>query len=90
MSFFDVFNKKPQVENISLQRIIPRMKKYKIDTVYVTTSRNCPLCKQYNRKKYSFYGWNKHYQKFPEFLYQRKCPQCSCCIGVTIDVLSSK
>lgn len=74
----------PPVENISLNRLIPKMKEWKIDTVFVTTSNRCPVCKIYERKIYSFYGWNRKYSKLPEFLYQNKCPTCNCSIGVSM------
>lgn len=72
------------VENISLQRLIPKMREWKTDTVYISTSCNCPVCKPYNKKYYSFYGWNKKYPKAPDFILQRKCPKCGCSIGVTM------
>lgn len=84
MGIFNFFGRKPKVENLSLQRIIPKCKEWKIDTLFVTTNSACPACKQYNRKIYSLYGWNKTFPKYPEFLYQRKCPACQNCIGVNI------
>lgn len=90
MGLFNIFERKTPIENVSLQRIIPQIKKWKMDTVYISTSQNCPLCKKYNHKHYSLYGWNKKYPKLPEFLYQRKCPECDTCIGATLDVMHSK
>lgn len=80
-------SQQPKVENISIQRLIPQIKKWKIDTVFITTSNNCTFCKQYNRKYYSLYGWNKKYDKLPEFLLQRKCPHCGKIIGATMKIL---
>lgn len=90
MSLVDIFSKKPKIENTSLQRILPRMKEWKKDTVCASTNRNCSLCGKYNLMRYSFYGWNKKYQRLPELLYLKKCPKCNCYIGMTIDILHSK
>lgn len=90
MGLFNIFEHKTPIENVSLQHILPQIKKWKLDTVCISTSRNCSLCKKYNHKRYSLYGWNKKYPKFPEFLYQSKCPQCGNYIGVTLDVMHSK
>ena len=90
MSLVDIFSKKPKIENTSLQRILTRMKEWQKDTARVSTHRNCSLCGKYNLMRYSFYGWNKKYQRLPELLYLKKCPKCNCYIGMTIDILHSK
>ncbi len=72
------------IENISLKRLIPKCKEWKIDTLYVSTSNRCSTCKQYNKKIYSLYGWNKKYKKLPDFLLQRNCPECNCNIGFSM------
>lgn len=74
----------PKIENISIQRLVPKLKEWKIDTLFISTSRICPLCSQYNRKVYSLYGWNKRYAKIPDILLKQKCPGCACSIGVTL------
>lgn len=84
MLLFNIFKGKPKIENIQLQRILPKCKEWKIDTLFVSTSRNCSTCKPYNRQIYSLYGWNKKYPKLPTFLYQRKCPDCEKFIGINI------
>ncbi len=73
-----------KIENISLNRLIPKCKERKIDTVFITTSRNCSYCSKYNRKIYSIYGWNKKYPKLPEFLYTTKCPHCGKSMGASL------
>lgn len=88
MNLFNIFNSKSQIENVSLQRILPDIKKRKIDTVFVSTNRNCSLCSKYNQKIYSLYGWSKKYPNFPDFLYQRTCPQCKTFIGITLNPLA--
>lgn len=85
--FKSTSTQQPVIENISIQRCIPKMKEWKIDVLFITTSRNCSTCKQYNRKYYSFYGWNKKYDKIPDFLLQRKCPDCGNVIGATMKIL---
>lgn len=80
----NIFSDNPSIENPSIQRLIPKCKEWKTDTLYISTSRNCPLCKQYNCKVFSLYGWNKKYKKLPDFLLQRKCPECGCSIGATL------
>lgn len=77
----------PIVENISIQRLIPNIKQWKNDVLFISTSCKCPTCKQYNRKYYSLYGWNKKYSKLPDFLLQRKCPDCGTIIGATMKIL---
>lgn len=71
------------LENICIQRTIPKMKEWKVDTLIISTRKTCATCKIYNQKIYSFYGWNKKYDKLPEFLYQRRCPECDCSIGAS-------
>lgn len=72
------------IENPSLQRLVPKCKKWKIDTLFIVTRKNCPLCSQYNRKVYSLYGWNNKYPRLPDFLLKRNCPSCKVCIGASI------
>ncbi len=50
---------KSNVDNISIKRLLPKIKEWKIDTLLIVTSSQCPVCQKYNRKIYSFYGWNK-------------------------------
>lgn len=73
-----------KIENISIQRLVPKCKQWKIDTLHISTSRNCPYCKPYNRKIYSLYGWDNRYEKIPDFLLQQKCPKCGHSIGATL------
>lgn len=80
----NIFPIQTKIENINIQRLIPKCKEWKIDTLNISTSRNCPCCKKYNGKVFSLYGWNKKYEKLPDFLFQRKCPECGCSIGVTL------
>ncbi len=82
-----LFSRAPKIENVSLQRLIPKVKKWKMDTLSISTSRNCPLCSKYNLKTYSLYGWNKKYPKLPDFLYRRACPTCGKSIGITMKIL---
>lgn len=77
-----------KTQNRDLQRAISKAKQYKIDTVLISTYRNCPLCGDYNLKTYSIYGWNRNFPKLPSFLHQRTCPQCEKLIGVSIDILA--
>ncbi|MDE7309583.1 MAG: hypothetical protein K1W19_14215 [Lachnospiraceae bacterium] len=72
------------IENISINRLIPNCKESKQDTLIFSTSRNCPECKKYNKKVYSLYGWNKKYLKVPEILLRRTCPACNKVIGASI------
>lgn len=74
----------PIIENISVQRLIPKCKEWKTDTLLITTRKSCPLCKQYNRKVYSLYGWSKKYPKIPDVLLKQKCPECGGSIGATL------
>ena len=90
MGLFNTFGHKQEIKNISLQRSLPKMQAWKIDTICASTSRNCSLCAQYNHKTYSFYGWNKKYPRLPALLYQRTCPQCGKIIGITMNLLNSK
>ena len=85
--FKKILSPQPKIENISIQRAIPKCKEWKIDTLYIATSKTCPCCKQYNQKIFSLYGWNKKYQKLPNFLLQQKCPECQKSIGATIKIL---
>lgn len=80
-----VFKKEElHIENISIQRLEPKCEEWEIDTLRISTSRNCVDCSGYNGKIYSLYGWNKEYPQLPEILLKRKCPECNCCIGATI------
>lgn len=82
--FKNILSAQPKIENISIQRLVPKCREWKKDTLYISTSRKCPCCKQYNGKIYSLYGWNKKYKKLPDFLLQQKCPECGCSIGATL------
>lgn len=87
MGFFNLFkhsNSIGNIENISLKRLAPKLKEWKVDTVCVSTSRNCKVCKNYDGKIYSVYGWNKKYPKLPEVMHRQKCPDCGCSIGITL------
>lgn len=72
------------IENISIQRLLSQCKKAKIDTLFITTSRSCPLCGPCNRKVYSLYGWNRKYPQLPPLAYKRQCPKCGNFIGATM------
>ena len=74
----------PTIENVSIKRLAPKCKEWKIDTLFITTRNSCPLCSQYNRKVYSLYGWNKEYPKIPPILLKSKCPECNTNIGATL------
>lgn len=76
-----------EIENVSIQRLIPKIKQWKNDVLFISTSSKCPTCRQYNRKYYSLYGWNKNYSKLPNFLLQRNCPDCGTLIGATMKIL---
>mgnify|MGYP001495037558 CR=1 FL=1 len=89
MSLFKQLNKtniasKPIIENVSIQRLIPKCKEWKTDTLFITTKNSCSYCKEYNRKIYSLYGWNKKYPILPELLLKQKCPKCNGSIGATM------
>lgn len=72
------------IENLSIQRLIPKCTEWKIDTLFISTSSNCECCKQYNKKIYSLYGWNKKYSRLPVFLLHQKCPECGHSIGASL------
>lgn len=85
----NLFTKQPVpqkaiIENPSIQRIAPKGKEHKIDTLFITTRKSCPFCNQYNRKVYSLYGWSKKYPKIPPVLLKGKCPECGGSIGATL------
>ena len=92
MKIFNLFKKedlqtkrtKAQIDNISIKRLIPECEKWRNDTIIINTSRNCKLCKKYNNQIYSLFGWNKKYPVVPNFILQRKCPECNKIIGATI------
>lgn len=92
MSIFDIFLRSSKIENVCISRDLPNLRKWKIDTLFITTSVHCDLCTKYNRKVYSLYGWNKKYPILPNFLKQNNCPMCHRSIGATIyfDETSSK
>lgn len=69
------------IENVSINRLIPQCKKQKEDVLIFSTSRRCPECKKYNKKIYSLYGWSKKYPKVPDILLGRTCPVCNRVIG---------
>lgn len=75
---------KMHIENISIKRLESKCQEWKIDTLFISTSRNCSICSEYNRKIYSLFGWNKKYPRLPEFLLEKKCPECSCCIRASM------
>lgn len=72
------------IENPSIQRLVPKCREWKIDTLFIVTKRKCPLCSPYNRKIYSLYGWSKKYPRIPDVLLKRNCPSCGVYIGATI------
>ncbi len=74
----------PIIENTNILRLAPKCKEWKVDTLFITTKKSCPVCRQYNRKVYSLYGWNKKYPKIPSVLLQSKCPKCGGSIGATL------
>ena len=85
--FKSTSTQQPVIENVSIQRLIPKINQWKNDVLFISTSSKCPTCKQYNRKYFSLYGWNKQYNKLPDFLLQRKCPDCGTFIGATMKIL---
>lgn len=72
-----------EINNPNLLRIVPKIKDYKLDTVYIATKRSCPHCSVYNRKVYSVYGWNKEYPRIPDDLLKPCCPSCGGSFGFT-------
>lgn len=86
MGLFDILKKQNTVsiENISIQRMIPKMKEWKNDTIIISTSRQYSDCKKYNQKIYSVFGWNKKYPKLPDCLKVNKCPECNTSVGATM------
>jgi len=85
--FKSTSTQQPAIEDVSIQRLIPKCKEWKNDVLFISTNCKCPTCKQYNRKYYSLYGWNTKYNKLPNFLFQRKCPDCGTIIGANIKIL---
>lgn len=86
MGLFDFL--KPQAasnysnaENENLCAIASRFRGSKEDTVFVTTSRFCPICSTYNRRVYSLFGRYKAFPVLPDFLKQAICPECGVHIG---------
>ena len=77
----------PKIESISLQRAVDKMEDYKVDTLYVYGTRNCPCCGKYEKKVFSFYGWDKKYPPLPEVFYKGKCPECGKVVGVSFKLL---
>lgn len=73
-----------RIENSSIKRLVPKCKEWKIDTLFITTSRNCPICSKYNRKIYSLYGWNRKYPLIPNEILSAKCSKCGVHIGATL------
>lgn len=71
------------IENVAIKRLVPQCQKFKVDTLFISTRNSCDLCKQYNRKVYSLYGWNRNFPKLPDVLLQAKCPVCGKSIGAT-------
>lgn len=69
------------IENVNLQKLVPKITDYRIDTLFVTTRRTCALCSQYNRKVYSVCGWDPSYPKLPSFLKHNCCPECGGSFG---------
>ena len=92
MGLFNIFNQKPKqetipevaIENISIKRLVPKCVEWKTDLINISSSNSCSVCKKYNRKTYSLFGWNKNYPKAPDFILQRKCPECDKIIGATM------
>lgn len=86
MGLFDILRKPNTVniENTSIQRMLPKMSERNIDTVIISTSQKCPNCKKYNKKIYSVFGRNKKYPKLPDCLKASKCPECNKAIGATM------
>lgn len=70
--------------NKSFDDLIAKSKKWKIDTVFISTSNQCPVCSVYNRKIYSIYGWNKSYPILPDVLHNSRCPSCGRSIGMSM------
>lgn len=86
MGLFGILRKSntANIENISIQRMLPKMKEWKTDTIMISTNTTCSNCKMYNRKIYSLYGWNNKYQRLPDCLKARMCPKCHNIIGATM------
>ena len=72
------------IENSSIKRLVPKCKEWKVDTLFITTRKSCPVCSKYNRKIYSLYGWNKKYPRIPNDVLSAKCSVCKGCIGATL------
>lgn len=68
-------------KNENLRAISMRFRNSKEDTVFVTTSRVCPVCSMYNRRIYSLYGRYKKFPLLPDFLKNDICPTCGVHIG---------
>lgn len=82
MGLFDKFlGKSTPIENVSIQRLVPRIQKNKTDLILLSTSRTCPFCSSFNGKVYSLYGWNKRYPKIPKEMLNRYCPNCKKIMG---------
>lgn len=85
MGFFDLFKSESSIENVCISRSIPKLKEWKIDTLFITTSRRCDCCEKYNRKIYSLYGKSRIYPPAPNFIKNNNsCPQCGVYIGASI------
>lgn len=77
-------SKKPDyssVKNMSLRTISQKLKSIAEDTVFVTTSRICPVCSIYNRRIYSLFGQCRSFPILPNFLSNDVCPNCNKYIG---------
>lgn len=69
------------VQNQGLRAVASRIRKSKDDTVYVYTSRLCPVCSMYNRRIYTLYGRTPAFPLLPTDLHAEKCKVCGCFIG---------
>lgn len=79
-----LFKKTPKIVNKNILRLTKKCYEWKVDTLFITTRNSCSYCKQFNRKIYSLYGWNKKYPKIPDVLLSEKCPECQGIIGASM------
>lgn len=87
--FVDAQDTFTQTEN-KYQITLNKCKKYHLDTIIVFTSKTCPHCSKFGRRKngkgkvYSISGKKKKYPSvstIPIELTTGKCPECGCYIS---------
>lgn len=65
------------VKNKGLKAVSQQLKTAAEDTVFVTTSRICPVCSVYNRRIYTLFGRYGLFPILPNFLTYDVCPNCN-------------